>query len=259
VPASVLRFDEFELDPASFQLRRSGRPLRLERIPLEVLLFLVERRGQLVQRQEIAERIWGKDVVLDIDNALNTAIRKIRRTLGDDRAHARYLETVPAKGYRFIGTVVSAAPPEVGSSAERDRQHSDPPPALRSIASPDKRIPEHLVERTPVVTPTLEAERKHVTVLFAQIDGVTGLLADRDPEGARTVLDPLLESMMEAVRLYEGTVSQVMADGITALFGAPLAHEDHAARGGQPPARGRPHPRPRWPRLRRGGRSRHRL
>ena len=103
MPGSLLRFGGFELDPASFQLRRSGRPLRLERIPLEVLLLLVERRGQLVLRHEIAERIWGKDVVLDIDNALNTAIRKIRRALRDDPAHARYVETVPAKGYRFIG------------------------------------------------------------------------------------------------------------------------------------------------------------
>jgi DNA-binding winged helix-turn-helix (wHTH) protein len=68
-----------------------------------VLLLLVERRGQLVLPQEIAERIWGKDVVLDIDNALNTAIRKVRRALRDDPAYARYVETVPAKGYRFIG------------------------------------------------------------------------------------------------------------------------------------------------------------
>ena len=274
MPASVLRFGGFELDPASFQLRRSGRPLRLERIPLEVLLLLVERRGQLVLRQEIAERIWGMDVVLDIDNALNTAIRKIRRALRDDPAHARYVETVPAKGYRFIAAVMAAAPPEVGGSAESGRGQSGSPPADRSIASPDAQIPEALVETTPVVTTALEGERKHVTVLFAHLDGVTGLLADRDPEQARKLLDSVLESMMEAVRRYEGTVSQVMADGILALFGAPLTHEDHAvracyaalrntpgdaAREGRPPAGGRPHLRPRRPRLRRGGRPRHRL
>src|SRR5262252_9951320 len=107
VPTNILRFGGFELDPANFQLRESGRPLHLERIPLEVLLLLVERRGQLVHRQDIAARIWGKDVVLDIDNALNTAIRKIRRALRDDPAHARYVETVPAKGYRFIGGVTA--------------------------------------------------------------------------------------------------------------------------------------------------------
>jgi class 3 adenylate cyclase/tetratricopeptide (TPR) repeat protein len=76
----------------------------------------------------------------------------------------------------------------------------------------------------------LEGERKQVTVLFADLKGSTELLADRDPEDARKLLDPVLEHMMEAVHRYEGTVNQVMGDGIMALFGAPLAHEDHAVR-----------------------------
>src|SRR6185503_14120961 len=73
-------------------------------------------------------------------------------------------------------------------------------------------------------------ERKQVTVLFADLKGSMELLADRDPEEARAILDPVLERMMEAVHRYEGTVNQVMGDGIMALFGAPLAHEDHAVR-----------------------------
>ena len=76
----------------------------------------------------------------------------------------------------------------------------------------------------------LEGERKQVTVLFADLKGSMELLADRDPEEARKILDPVLERMMEAVHHYEGTVNQVMGDGIMALFGAPLAHEDHAVR-----------------------------
>src|SRR5262249_35950507 len=76
----------------------------------------------------------------------------------------------------------------------------------------------------------LEGERKQVTVLFADLKGSMELLADRDPEEARKLLDPVLERMMEAVHRYEGTVNQVMGDGIMALFGAPLAHEDHAVR-----------------------------
>jgi hypothetical protein len=98
-------------------------------------------------------------------------VRKIRRALRDDPAHARYVETVPAKGYRFIGAVVTAAPAEVGRSAESGRGQSGSPPADRSIASPDAQIPEPLVETTPVVTTALEGERKHVTVLFAHLDG----------------------------------------------------------------------------------------
>jgi class 3 adenylate cyclase len=76
----------------------------------------------------------------------------------------------------------------------------------------------------------LEGERKLVTVLFADMKGSMELLADRDPEEARKLLDPVLEGMMEAVHRYEGTVNQVMGDGIMALFGAPIAHEDHARR-----------------------------
>src|SRR5262245_57449334 len=75
-----------------------------------------------------------------------------------------------------------------------------------------------------------EGERKQVTVLFADLKGSMELLADRDPEEARQILDPVLERMMDAVHRYEGTVNQVMGDGIMALFGAPLAHEDHAVR-----------------------------
>src|SRR5262249_48896651 len=76
----------------------------------------------------------------------------------------------------------------------------------------------------------LEGERKQVTVLFADLKGSMELLADRDPEDARKLLDPVLAHMMEAVHRFEGTVNQVMGDGIMALFGAPIAHEDHAVR-----------------------------
>ena len=90
--------------------------------------------------------------------------------------------------------------------------------------------PKRLVEKILTSKASLEGERKHVTVLFADLKGSMELLADRDPEEARKILDPVLERMMEAVHRYEGTVNQVMGDGIMALFGAPLAHEDHAVR-----------------------------
>ena len=98
------------------------------------------------------------------------------------------------------------------------------------FGSPDAYTPKHLAERIMTSRSALEGERKQVTVLFADIKGSTALLADRDPEEARNILDPVLERMMEAVHRYEGTVNQVMGDGIMALFGAPIAHEDHAVR-----------------------------
>src|SRR5687767_13161031 len=96
--------------------------------------------------------------------------------------------------------------------------------------SPVSYTPQHLAERIISSRGALEGERKQVTVLFADLKGSMELLADRDPEEARRILDPVLERMMEAVHRYEGTVNQVMGDGIMALFGAPLAHEDHAVR-----------------------------
>jgi class 3 adenylate cyclase/tetratricopeptide (TPR) repeat protein len=96
--------------------------------------------------------------------------------------------------------------------------------------SPRDYTPKHLADRIIGSKASLEGERKHVTVLFADLKGSTELLADRDPEEARNILDPVLQLMMDAVHRYEGTVNQVMGDGIMALFGAPLAHEDHAVR-----------------------------
>ena len=97
-------------------------------------------------------------------------------------------------------------------------------------ASPATYTPAHLAEKILTSRAALEGERKQVTVLFADLKGSMELLAERDPEDARKLLDPVLERMMEAVHRYEGTVNQVMGDGIMALFGAPLAHEDHALR-----------------------------
>ena len=108
---------------------------------------------------------------------------------------------------------------------------SSPTPVRPALGdAPERFTPGHLAERILRSKAALEGERKQVTVLFADLKGSMELLADRDPEEARKLLDPVLEHMMEAVHRYEGTVNQVMGDGIMALFGAPLAHEDHAVR-----------------------------
>ena len=103
-------------------------------------------------------------------------------------------------------------------------------PLSPTTRAPDTYTPGHLAEKILTSRGALEGERKQVTVLFADLKGSMELLADGDPEEARRILDPVLERMMEAVHRYEGTVNQVMGDGIMAIFGAPLAHEDHALR-----------------------------
>ena len=103
-------------------------------------------------------------------------------------------------------------------------------PASPQPREPLAYTPPYLAEKILTSKAALEGERKQVTVLFADLKGSMELLADRDPEEARQLLDPVLERMMAAVHRYEGTVNQVMGDGIMALFGAPIAHEDHAVR-----------------------------
>jgi class 3 adenylate cyclase len=98
------------------------------------------------------------------------------------------------------------------------------------FASPDSYTPTHLARKILTARTSLAGERKTVTVLFADLKGSLELLVDRDPEDARALLDSVIERLMEAVHRFEGTVNQVMGDGIMALFGAPVAHEDHAVR-----------------------------
>ncbi len=102
-----LKFGDFELDAAGYELSRSGRAIKLERIPMELLLLLVNRRGQLVTRDEILEKLWGKDTFLDVDNSINTAISKIRVVLKDNPESPAFIKTVSGKGYRFIASIAS--------------------------------------------------------------------------------------------------------------------------------------------------------
>jgi TolB-like protein/DNA-binding winged helix-turn-helix (wHTH) protein/Tfp pilus assembly protein PilF len=102
-----LKFGDFELDAAGYELSRSGKTVKLERIPMELLLLLVNRRGQLVTRDEILEKLWGKDTFLDVDNSINTAISKIRVVLRDNPESPAFIKTVSGKGYRFIASIAS--------------------------------------------------------------------------------------------------------------------------------------------------------
>jgi len=95
-------FEDFVLDFGRFQLSKSGCPLKLEGLPLQLLMFLVEKQGQLMTREQIADALWGKDVFVDVDQGINTAIRKIRMALDDNSGQPRCLQTVVGRGYRFI-------------------------------------------------------------------------------------------------------------------------------------------------------------
>jgi len=157
VSALHFRFaDDFELDLRAYQLRQAGRSLKLPRIPMEVLQLLLERHGELVTREQIVERVWGKEVFVDTDNSINAAIRKIRQVLNDDADNPVFLQTVTGRGHRFIApvTIADSAPPEAAAVSEAGErlspdQDSD---ALPKGAERDSRL--HSSTRLPFASPS---------------------------------------------------------------------------------------------------------
>lgn len=107
--SQTYRFGQFELDLDAQQLRSNGEPVHLERRPLDLLILLVSRRGQLVRREDIIAALWPGNVIIDFDAGLNTLVRKVRNALGDSPEKPRFVETVPGRGYRFIGTLTESA------------------------------------------------------------------------------------------------------------------------------------------------------
>jgi TolB-like protein/DNA-binding winged helix-turn-helix (wHTH) protein len=159
----VWRFEDFELDGGAFELRRAGRAVRLERIPFELLRLLIEQRGQLVTRQEILERIWGKDVFLDADNAINTAVRKIRQALKDNPESPRFLHTIPGKGYRFDPLVIQ-------ETASRPSAIEAPAPGLAVSAAA-------VVPQDIAVGGAAKTRRQLASIAFAVVVAAVVLLA----------------------------------------------------------------------------------
>jgi TolB-like protein/DNA-binding winged helix-turn-helix (wHTH) protein len=143
MPPRLFHFDEYTLDCARFELLRSGRRVKLEKLPMELLILLVERGGELVTRQEIVERLWGQGVYVDTEHGINTAIRKIRAALREDVERPRFLQTVSGKGYRFVREVKNV---EVVQSAPGHETGAETPSGTSLIApAPNQRRIWHIV------------------------------------------------------------------------------------------------------------------
>ena len=230
-----LRFEGFELDLRTRELRKEGRVVKLQDQPLRLLSLLANRAGSLVTRAEIEKELWGEDTVVEFEHSINTAMRKIREALGDDLEKPRFVETLPRKGYRFIGQVetvgasgeVLSGQSEAGSPAGslRDRipLRGQPPPS-----PPPKPVPSPAPAASPVVSPAGPAAepvgefalpRGTARYLFLLIqcgflamycaalykaEGIEGILARAFPASAIVVTPILLVSSMcgIAVRLY---------------------------------------------------------
>jgi len=198
-------FADFTLDHSRYRLQRGEDILRLEKRPMELLILLVERRGELVSREDIAERLWGKDVFLDVDRSINTAISKVRVALRDDPEKPRFVETVVGKGYRFAAPVIC---------------NGDSNAQAQPLSAPVQVAP------SPAVVST---ERKHVSMRPRVLLGGVALLAlfivtlvmnhDGSPTSTR---QPAIKSLavLPLKNLSGDPAQEYLADGMTeALIG----------------------------------------
>jgi class 3 adenylate cyclase/tetratricopeptide (TPR) repeat protein len=197
-------FGPFRLDLANTCLWCAEQPVPLRPKTFDLLAYLVTHAGQLVTKEALLDAVWPETAVGD--GVLKTSMGELRKALGETAKAPQWIATVHGRGYRFVAPVLE-------------------PERTLLVATPMA-----LAEKIRTARTVLEGERKQVTVLFANLTDALELIRDLDPEAAQQLLDPALHAMMDAVHRYEGTVNQVLGDGIMALFGAPMAHEDHAIR-----------------------------
>ncbi len=223
----VCHFEDFELDSNAYRLSCGGKTIRLERIPLELLFLLVERCGQIVTRDQILERVWGKGVFIDSEHAISTAVRKVRRALDDDANAPRFIVTIRGKGYRFVAPVV------IPNGDGKNNGDSGQPSSSESAAS--SMSPAGSVERQPSGFASLppvagSGERRHLTILFCDLVDSTGIAAQLDPEEWGEIVANYHCTAASEVERFGGHVAQYLGDGVMAYFGWPEAHDDDVER-----------------------------
>ena len=202
IPRPVRFGRVFELDFRAYELRRSGRALRLERIPMELLLLLVERRGELVTRDQIVKKVWGSEVFVDVDNSVNTAIRKLRQALRDDPEKPRFIQTVTGKGYRFIAPVEEDVPSDVAPSPASVSE-AGPPRADRTEAE---------IPRIPATSPS---SRHRLIVLGLTLALLAGVAIYLQQPRARLLRRRRMLAVLPFENLTGDPAQEYFSDGLT--------------------------------------------
>ena len=134
-PKAIARFADYEVDFRAGELYKAGRKIRLQIQPFHILAMLLEHPGEIVTRTELQKRLWPADTFVDFDHSLNTAVKKLRQALCDDKKKPRFVETLPKRGYRFIGVVEHSAKP---ASRPKTEQASALMGQVRKISADDK-------------------------------------------------------------------------------------------------------------------------
>jgi TolB-like protein/DNA-binding winged helix-turn-helix (wHTH) protein/Flp pilus assembly protein TadD len=207
----LFHFGEFTLDASRYLLQRGDRTLRLEKRPMEFLILLLEKRGELVCREEVARRLWGADVFVDVDHGINTAVRKIRIALRDNPEKPRFIETVVGKGYRFAAPVVCSGngkpleetPPEPTTGVQPIPVHVPAGPAVEHAAvAPQDAIPKRtwLLGRGAILV---------IGVVAALLFGIRWKLRQTSHPAIRSL------AVLPLKNLSGDPTQQYLADGLT--------------------------------------------
>jgi class 3 adenylate cyclase/predicted ATPase len=214
---TIFLFPPFWLDVHNEQLWRDAQALALRPKTFAVLRYLVARAGQLVMQDALLDAVWGATAVSDA--VIRRSIRELRTTLGDTAQHPHFIQTVHRRGYRFIAPVTVANTPPVSSPATA---------ALRQVPYPA--VPEPEAPASPPTEPSLEEEHKLVTVLCCAVTDAPALAVEHGSEAMHRLMQAVFARAQEVMQHYEGTITSVTGEGLTALFGAPVGQEDHARR-----------------------------
>ena len=221
-------FESFRLDPVNACLWRGTAVVPMQPKVFDLLHYLVTHPHRLVRKDELLEAVWPATAVSDA--VIRMAVGALRQALDDSAQMPRCIATVPRRGYRFIAAVTPVEPPTPLTPRPEVPLGLGRPLTPQSARVPLVLTPPILGEPSPLAPTAPASERKQVTVLCADITDAMARIRTLDPEAAQHLLDPILQRMIDAVHHYEGTVNQMLGDGLMALFGAPVAQEDHALR-----------------------------
>lgn len=219
----IYAFGDFELDEERFELRRTGKPIGLEPKAFRVLAYLIQHRDRAVPRDELLKRFWSGAFVTD--SALAHCIAKARQAMNDGGAVQRIIKTVHGHGYRFLAAVQTRQPDAATGAVPLPL-----PSSIAEEASPIADAPEPVADQPLGNRRLLEGERKQATLLAIGVKGMPALAQTLDLEALPAVLRRLFDLMRAEVERFEGRVSLTTGDSLRAVFGAPVAHEDHAVR-----------------------------
>jgi class 3 adenylate cyclase/tetratricopeptide (TPR) repeat protein len=220
-------FGEYILDTQRQELHRAGEPIKLRRKVFQVLVYLLAHRDRLIPKQELLEHLWPDQFVGD--EALKSCMKALRKALGERGRAPHFVRTLHGQGYRFVVAVAVQEPRPAdealytlpvsggeGATSQAERPSHSPSPPLADLGRP------------PVEA--LIGEHKQVTVLCGALAEVPTLAARLGPEAMHHMMHDLLALAHDTVQRYEGTLTYVSGEGFLALFGAPVAQEDHARR-----------------------------